>query len=534
MFGREVLLRAEREATRQLRRLQQQRFRATVTSVQDRTTEPGLQAQPEPSSSSSALPFEQIPGPRSLPVIGTRWLHMPGGPLHGMTFYEKVCKLRSMFGEIIREEVVPGFHLLHLYKPEDYETVYRNDGKYPVRNSFFMLQRYNKKYNDGIHGIIDSQGESWHRLRRQVQQKMLKPKAVSAYFSDQAKVADDFIDSLRQHRNKDDIIEDLLQHLYKYAAESIGVVCFNKRIGALDQTAGPNSESRQFINAVSDVLHATHTEMQSFFLFMYFDTPMFKRLVKAQNLIRSVSSRHAQDSLRRVLVASASGQEIDGEHGDLIPYMMTKTDLTEAEVMTVVTEFFFGGVDTTSHMLGFILYNLCKNPDSMGRLREEIDAILTDGRPPTDEDVSRMPYLKAVFKESLRILPVAPGNGRSSTRDLVLSGFRIPKGTVMALHHDVTGHDDQQFHEASQFRPERWLRSPENQQTVHPFIFMPFGFGARGCVGKRFAEQEVALAIVKFLQNFDIDYCHTTDLKYEMNIVNTPVTPLRFRFSDRK
>ncbi|XP_067656061.1 probable cytochrome P450 12a5, mitochondrial [Haliotis asinina] len=533
MFSREALLRAERVATRHLLGLQQ-RFRATVTSVQDRTTEPSLASQTETSSFSSALPFDQIPGPRSLPVIGTRWMHMPGGPLHSMSFYEKICKLRSMFGDIIREEVVPGFFLLHLYKPEDYETVYRNDGKYPVRNSFFMLRRYNKKYNNGIHGIIDSEGESWHRLRRQVQQKMLKPKAVSAYFEDQAKVADDFIDCLRQHRNNDDIIEDLLPHLYTFAAESIGVVCFNKRIGALDANAGPSSEAREFINAVSDVLHATHTEMKSFFLFMYFDTPMFKRLVKAQNLIRSISTQHAQDSLKRVLEASASGQEIDGEHGDLIPYLMTKTDLSQAEVMTVVSEFFFGGVDTTSHMLAFILYTLCKNPDAMGRLREEIDANLTDGRPPTDEDISRMSYLKAVFKEALRIVPVAPGNGRTATRDLVLSGYRIPNGTVMALHHDVTGHDDQYFQEASLFKPERWLRLPENQHAFSPFIFMPFGFGARRCVGKRFAEQEVALALVKFLQNFDIEYCHTTDLKYEMNIVNTPLTPLRFRFSDRK
>ena len=44
-------------------------------------------------------------------------------------------------------------------------------------------------------------------------------------------------------------------------------------------------------------------------------------------------------------------------------------------------------------------------------------------------------------------------------------------------------HDEALFVNGGQFLPERWLRDRDNKYRTDPFTFLPFGFGARSCIG---------------------------------------------------
>lgn len=67
----------------------------------------------------------------------------------------------------------------------------------------------------------------------------------------------------------------------------------------------------------------------------------------------------------------------------------------------------------------------------------------------------------------------------------------------MAVHQGISGTDPNNFKDAESFKPERWLRSEIERRDIHPFASMPFGFGQRSCIGRRFAEQETFLATIK-------------------------------------
>ncbi|KAL8617548.1 hypothetical protein ACOMHN_055329 [Nucella lapillus] len=478
----------------------------------------------------SARPFSEMPAPLSLPVIGTMWMHMPGGPLHGMTFEEKTKRMQEMYGSIIREKVLLGFTLVHVFRPEDMEAVYRVEGARPRREAFRMLKKYYTEYGDGVQGVLSSQGEEWYKVRSQTQVKMLKPKSASAYLDLHNTVSEDFVACIDRLRGPDGIIEDLLPELYKFAMEGIGCVCFNRRLGAMETDIPADSDTFRFIRAVSDVMEATHSEINKPFLFRY--SRSFRKLVEAQSFIRELSTQE----MKRTLASYAeTDSQVDGESGDLIPYLMTKTQLTEQQVLTIISECFFAGVDTTSHLLGFVLYLLAKNPGAQDKLIQEIDQLVPGNDVISANTLGRMSYLKGVMKETFRMMPVSPGNGRTLTKDVVLSGYRVPVGIALALHHDWAGKSDQYVKEADRFEPERWKRgNTDPLGDVHPFILMPFGFGPRSCLGRRFAEQEYSLGLIKILQKYHVEYAHSEDMWYEMCVVNKPITPLRFRFVPRK
>ncbi len=88
-----------------------------------------------------------------------------------------------------------------------------------------------------------------------------------------------------------------------------------------------------------------------------------------------------------------------------------------------------------ANSLSFLVYSLAKNTDVQSKLREEVDRVV-EGRTPNFEDLQKMPYMKAVIKETLRLYPPIPINARVAQDDIVVDNYLIPKGvSVIYLYH---------------------------------------------------------------------------------------------------
>lgn len=117
----------------------------------------------------------------------------------------------------------------------------------------------------------------------------------------------------------------------------------------------------------------------------------------------------------------------------------------------------------------------------------------------TEETMRNMPYLRACMKESSRIRGTVIGTARRLPVDIVMGGYQIPKYTDVAMASIITSLTDKYFERPDEFIPERFLKSqpcPELKAT-HPFAFIPFGFGARMCIGRRLAELEMEILVSK-------------------------------------
>ncbi|KAL8200106.1 hypothetical protein R6Q57_011445 [Mikania cordata] len=137
------------------------------------------------------------------------------------------------------------------------------------------------------------------------------------------------------------------------------------------------------------------------------------------------------------------------------------------------------------------------------------------GRPMIpEEDVEKMPYLKAVFKEALRLHVLIPLLvPRESTQDVKIFGYDIPSGTQVWINAWSIARDPSIWEEPDVFRPERFLNSPIDYIGSH-FEFLPFGAGRRGCSGIKFAAtiNELVLANLVYKFEFALEGEHSLDM----------------------
>ncbi|MBJ7903860.1 cytochrome P450 [Streptomyces sp. DSM 110735] len=154
-----------------------------------------------------------------------------------------------------------------------------------------------------------------------------------------------------------------------------------------------------------------------------------------------------------------------------------------------------GGSDTTSSLLTWTLHLLGQHPDIARRVQEESDEILA-GRTATWDDMARLPYMNRVVMESLRLYPPVPLLTRETTRDTELGGRRIPAGATVIYSAYLMHRRPELFDDPERFDPDRWA---EGAATPCRGAYVPFGLGARQCVGNDFATMRGVLALSTFL-----------------------------------
>ncbi|CAD5110818.1 unnamed protein product [Dimorphilus gyrociliatus] len=476
-------------------------------------------------------PMSEIPGPRSLPFIGSSYKYLPiFGEYKLNEWADASVKKYQKYGRLVREEIFPGLTMVHVFDPDDVRVVSKYDGKFPHRFPFEAMLKY-RKDNDLPVGLTNLNGEAWYDLRMKAQTKMMRPRSVSAYLGAMESVAEDMVSKIRFVRNEDGEVEDCLQEFYRWAMESIGIVCFDTRIGVI---SGTDLEADEFIRNVGKFFESLIRCQLAWPFHKRLKTKTYRTAMECMEKLWSISMKYVNNSL----MTSAGRQAIDStraarEDGlSLLLYLLTSSDLNKNEVLVLVSDFLLAGVDTTAHTIAFALYLLAKNPDKQEKLFAEIQQFAPKGQPVLPEAIDKMTYLKAVEKETARVLPTVEGTMRTLTADVLLSGYLVKKGANVFTHNSVAGKLKEYFPEPEKFIPERWLRNNNESEKIHPFAVLNFGYGARACIGRRFAQQELYLGLIKILQNFTVEY-HYEDMIQVQRMINMPKVTPKFKFIDR-
>ena len=165
-------------------------------------------------------------------------------------------------------------------------------------------------------------------------------------------------------------------------------------------------------------------------------------------------------------------------------------------------------------------------------MHEELDGVLA-GRQPTLADLPNLPYSLQVIKESMRLYPPAwILNGRIALEELQLGGYTIPKGSIIFISPYVMHHMPQNFDEPEAFKPERF--TPEFEKSLPKYAYMPFGGGARVCIGNAFAMMEAQLILAAIAQRFRLELAQDKPVQYKAQITLTPEDGIQMRLVERE
>jgi cytochrome P450 len=170
--------------------------------------------------------------------------------------------------------------------------------------------------------------------------------------------------------------------------------------------------------------------------------------------------------------------------------------LSDDDLLGESNTLFSAGFDTSAHTLTWTLFLLALHPDVLDDLVDELDTVLR-GDKPTAEHVPALVKLDRVIKESMRLLPVAVLLFmRVCASEARLGAHTLPQGTSLFLSPIITHRDPTLYPDPQRFNPARW-------ETVEPSIFeyLPFGAGARMCIGASFATLALRLTLARILQS---------------------------------
>jgi len=184
--------------------------------------------------------------------------------------------------------------------------------------------------------------------------------------------------------------------------------------------------------------------------------------------------------------------------GGMIRDLHSRFPADEAVALAIdnAATFYLAGHETTSNALAWAMYLLASAPEVQDRARAEAVAALAGDAESLPE---RLPYLRQVLDEAMRLYPPAPRFDREALADDAIGDVTIRKGELVSVWPWLVHRHRKLWDDPDAFDPERF--APGRERERHRFQYIPFGGGPRVCVGARFAIVEALVILAYWLSS---------------------------------
>jgi cytochrome P450 len=388
------------------------------------------------------------------------------------------AELNEEFGHVVRMKGLwTAYQLTH---PRDIEHVLQTNSQN------YRKGRQYREFRTSIgNGLLISDGEFWRRQRRLAQPAFHRQR-INAFGQTMVESAESLLvrwQTLEAAGEPFNVVAEMM----RLTLRIVGLTIFGTDL----------SGDTEHIARSLDIAraHAIRRMWQPVKLPVWFPTRsnrVFLRAIRAseQVIYRMIDARRRgeveTDDLLSLLMRAR-----DEETGEAM-----SDEQLRAEAATMLT----AGHETTALALSWTWYLLAEHPEAEARLHAELDAVLEGGRPPTVEDLPRLPYTRMVVEEVLRLYPPAWVVGRTAIDDDEAGGYRIEAKSEVVMCLYVTHRHPEFWDDPGAFDPERFL--PERVAARPRYAYFPFGGGPRQCIGNNFALMEIQLVLATLARRY--------------------------------
>ena len=184
-----------------------------------------------------------------------------------------------------------------------------------------------------------------------------------------------------------------------------------------------------------------------------------------------------------------------------------ETPLTKQQIRDEIATFIVAGHETVASALTWAWHLLVTNPDELQKLKN-------------DSTRAQM-----VFDESLRLYPPAWVITRRTTSDITVDGVLIPAKSLVIVSPWLVHRNQKAWENPNAFQPDRF------QNGVPQLGYIPFGAGARLCIGKEMARLEGSQILAHIATTWNIEAVHTSQVPIDASVTLRPVSGMPVRIS---
>ncbi len=357
-------------------------------------------------------------------------------------------------------------------------------------------------------GLLTSEGD-FHRRQRKLMAPALSHKRIAAYADTMAAYSE-----RSQAAWADGARIDLSAEMMRLTLDIVSKTLLDTDVGEAADEVG---------SAVSILIRDINTRIS---------TPLSFLLGSVSRNAGARAAMATLDALILRIIRERRASKTDT--GDLLSMLLaaqeegTGEGMTDAQVRDEVMTIFLAGHETTANAVSWALYLLARHPDAYRRLRTEATTVL-GGRTPSASDLPRLGFALQVFKEALRLYPPAYLTSRLAVRDVEIGGHRISAGTDVIANICTMQRRPEYFPDPDRFDPDRFEAAAE--KSIPRGAYVPFGAGARICIGNNFALMEGQLILATLAQRVELSLASPGEIAPEPLVTLRPAggVPMRVR-----
>lgn len=212
------------------------------------------------------------------------------------------------------------------------------------------------------------------------------------------------------------------------------------------------------------------------------------------------SKKELYDWFDRVIALRRSQPD---EGGDVLSVLISARDengvlYDDLHIKNELLAILSAGHLTTAVALGWALYELGRHPEVVKKLRGELDDAL-DSNPDINTLIG-LPYLTAVFEETIRLHPILSECARVVNKPMEVLGYSVQPGQAFMVSIIGVHHNPDIYPDPYSFIPERFI-----EQKFSNYEFLPFGGGHRRCLGAGLAEYTIRIALSEIVRQWDLE-----------------------------
>ncbi|MEM9305251.1 MAG: cytochrome P450 [Pseudomonadota bacterium] len=200
------------------------------------------------------------------------------------------------------------------------------------------------------------------------------------------------------------------------------------------------------------------------------------------------------------------------------------------ELIDQLGVFFLAGHETTASALTWVLFILSQRPEVVARMRDEVAAVVGD-EPVSFAASKQLPYVRNVFRETLRLYPPITFIPRVAAEDTRIAGKRVRRGTMLMVSPWTIQRHRRLWRDPDVFDPDRFL--PAREADMPAGAYLPFGQGPRVCVGAAFAVIESALIIARLVRRYDFEALDAEQVRPVARLTTRPEQEVLLRIRHR-